>query len=102
MFLPPCERQNFTPKQNNSKNCSSVYFNLYIFLANWKTKDFTPKDIKHFPRKIIIIIICVLVDILVSFYVVPFLCLCCVCVILLALYLIFVLLNQHLNNKELN
>ena len=30
-FLPDCERQSFTPIQNNSHRYSSVYLNLYIF-----------------------------------------------------------------------
>jgi len=31
MFLPPCERPTFTPVQDRRENCSSVYFNIYIF-----------------------------------------------------------------------
>jgi hypothetical protein len=30
-FLPQCERPSFTLIQNNRKNYSSLYFNLYIF-----------------------------------------------------------------------
>ena len=30
-FLPHCEWPSFTPTQNNRKNYSSVYLNLYIF-----------------------------------------------------------------------
>jgi hypothetical protein len=35
MFLPQCERPNFTPIPNNRQNYSSVYFNIYIF--RWQT-----------------------------------------------------------------
>ena len=35
-FLPRCYRPSFTPIQNMQKY-SCVYFNLYIFIANWKT-----------------------------------------------------------------
>ena len=31
MFLPQCDTPSFTPMQNNRQNCSSVYFNFYIF-----------------------------------------------------------------------
>jgi hypothetical protein len=30
-FVPQCEQPIFTPKQNNRKNCSSVYHGPYIF-----------------------------------------------------------------------
>ena len=36
VFLPQCERQSFTPIQNKWKNCSSLYFNLDIFV--WETE----------------------------------------------------------------
>ena len=49
-FLPQCERPSFTPIHNNRQNYSTVYrlycICLNFWIANWKTKEYTPNDSK--------------------------------------------------------
>jgi hypothetical protein len=40
LFLSQCERPSFTPIQNNRRNYSSVYLNLYILNSKLEDKRF--------------------------------------------------------------
>ena len=46
-FLPQCERPSFTPIKSNRQNYSSIFLNLYFWIANWKTKDSALNVSKH-------------------------------------------------------
>jgi hypothetical protein len=46
-FLPQCERSTFKHIQNNRQDYSSVYLNLYTWIANWKTKDCAQNESKY-------------------------------------------------------
>ena len=48
MFVPVCERPDFTPILNKKHNYGSVYLKYICFwISDWKTKDSTANDSKH-------------------------------------------------------
>jgi len=48
VFLPQCERPNFTPIQNNMQNYNAVYFHSYIFSnLTGKQKNSAPNIRRH-------------------------------------------------------
>ena len=54
-FLPQYDRSTFLPMQNNKQNYSSVYLNLYFWIANWKTRYSPLNDSKHPVFKLLLI-----------------------------------------------